>query len=55
MFLLSLLLALITLPLLLPTLADLVALTRGWPRARRHLALLPYDPPRLLFLVPAHD
>jgi 1,2-diacylglycerol 3-beta-glucosyltransferase len=55
MVLVSLLLALVTLPLLLPTLADLVALARGWPRSRRPVAPLSYDPPRLLFLVPAHD
>jgi len=55
MILLTLLFAAGALLLLLPTLSDLVALARAWRGKGRVAGVLPPDPPRLLFLVPAHD
>jgi 1,2-diacylglycerol 3-beta-glucosyltransferase len=55
MIVLSLLFGSLGLVLLLPTFTDLCALIRRWRGRTRTPATLPHDPPRLLFLVPAHN
>lgn len=54
MILVTIILGSLALILLLPLISDLVALAR-LPRRRRRAAPTSTEPPRLLFLVPAHD
>src|SRR5688572_16332434 len=55
MILVTILLAPLALLLLLPTITDLGAIVRRWRGRTRIPTPLPHDPPRLLFLVPAHN
>ena len=55
MILLSIALGLLATVLLLPTVSDLTAVLRILVRGRTPAPVAPADPPRFLFLVPAHD